>query len=274
MGACAEALIAHIWADGGQNKRRGRRAGGARGEQVQDPGSVSRSPFRTAAEVGMKDADRGSGSAEQGTSDHPAIPSDTRADTGADTGPPVAADPDAPLIARVALGDADACRAIVERHMGRTFALARRMLGNDHDAEDVVQETFLRVWRHAARWEPGRARFDTWLYRVTLNLCYDRLRRRREITMDTMPEVADPAPSVIDQHHAGDVVAAVERGMASLPVRQRTAIVLCHYQGLSNAEAAELLAVSVEALESLLARGRRSLKQLLADEAEALLGGF
>src|SRR5262245_32572564 len=75
-------------------------------------------------------------------------------------------DPDAELVLKVASGDQSACRELVARHLKSTFGLARRMLGNDHDAEDVVQETFLRVWRHAPRWEPGRARFETWLYRV------------------------------------------------------------------------------------------------------------
>ncbi len=183
-------------------------------------------------------------------------------------------DPDIELVLRVARGDQSACRELVARHLKSTFGLARRMLGNDHDAEDVAQETFMRVWRYAPRWEPGRARFETWLYRVTLNLCYDRLRRRREVTVDTMPEVPDPTPSVIDSHHDRDVAAAVERGLAALPERQRSALVLCHYQDLTNIEAAAALEISVEALESLLARGRRALKTLLAGDAADLLGGL
>ena len=181
-------------------------------------------------------------------------------------------DPDAELVARVAQGDQAACRELVQRHLKSTFSLARRMLGNEADAEDVAQETFLRAWRHAPRWEPGRARFETWLYRVTLNLCYDRLRRRREVTMEVMPEVTDPTPSVVEVHHRRDVAAAVQGALAALPERQRAALVLCHYQGLTNIQAAEALTVSVEALESLLARGRRALKAALADSAEDLLG--
>lgn len=181
-------------------------------------------------------------------------------------------DPDVPLLVRVGRGDAAACTLLVERHLPRTFGLARRMLGQDADAEDVVQETFLRVWQHAAGWKPGGARFETWLYRVTLNLCYDRLRRRREVTVDEVPEVADGAPSVIEAHAEREMAEAVEAAMNQLPERQRAALVLCHYQGLSNAEAAALLEVTVEALESLLARGRRTLKTLLADQAQSLLG--
>ena len=186
--------------------------------------------------------------------------------------PAVIDDPDAELVAKVAEGDQAACRELVLRHLRGTYSLARRMLGNDADAEEVAQETFLRAWRHAPRWQPGRARFETWLYRVTLNLCYDRLRRRREVTMEVMPEVTDPTPSVIETHHRREVAEAVQNALAALPERQRAALVLCHYQGLTNIQAAEALTISVDALESLLARGRRALKALLADRAADLLG--
>lgn len=180
-------------------------------------------------------------------------------------------DPDQPLLERLARGDERAYALLVTRHTGRMFGLARRMLGHDSDAEDVTQDAFLRVWRHAKAWKPGQARFETWLYRVTLNLCYDRLRRRRETTVETMPEVLDDTPSVLDAHASRDVAREVEAALAKLPERQRAALVLCHYQELSNAEAAALLEVTVEALESLLARGRRLLRQSLAGRAQALL---
>ena len=181
-------------------------------------------------------------------------------------------DPDQPLLERLGRGDERAYALLVNRHMGRMFGLARRMLGNESDAEDVTQEAFLRVWRHAKSWKPGQARFETWLYRVTLNLCYDRLRRRRETTVEEMPDVLDDGPSVIEAHASKDVVRAVEGALGRLPERQRAALVLCHYQEMSNAEAAALLDVTVEALESLLARGRRMLRSLLADSVNALLG--
>jgi len=181
------------------------------------------------------------------------------------------ADPDAPLVRRVAQGDENACRLLMKRHLGRIFGVARRMLGNDNDAEDVAQEVFIRIWRNAAKWEPGRARFETWIYRVTVNLCYDRLRRRKEVTVDEMPDVADSALSGVERHAERDIAHAMEAALASLPERQRLAIVLCHYQGLTNIEAAALLELTVEALESLLARGRRSLRALLRDQADGLL---
>ena len=130
---------------------------------------------------------------------------------------------------------------------------------------------FLRVWRHAGKWKPGGARFDTWMHRVAMNLCYDRLRRRRETPSDAVPEQVDESPSAFDATHAGDVAVRVEAALMALPERQRAAIALCHYQELSNIEAAEILEVSVDALESLLARGRRALRAALSSEVEELL---
>ena len=177
-------------------------------------------------------------------------------------------DPDEDLVRRAGAGEAAAVQALVARKLGRVLSLAERMLGDAAEAEDVAQETFIRVWRHAARWRSGTARFDTWLHRVTLNLCYDRLRRRREQPTADPPELPDPGPAPDRGLMAADVGRRVQAALAALPERQREAIVLCHYQELGNIEAAGLMAVSVEALESLLSRGRRALRGALADMAE------
>jgi len=103
---------------------------------------------------------------------------------------------------------------------------------------------------------------------VALNLCYDRLRRRRESTVAVMPDRPDEGPGPDRGLYAADVERRVAAAMQALPERQREAIVLCHYQEISNIEAAELMGVSVDALESLLARGRRALRATLADLAE------
>ncbi|MFC3070943.1 RNA polymerase sigma factor [Phenylobacterium soli] len=178
------------------------------------------------------------------------------------------ADPDEELLARVADGDPAAVRALVGRKLPRLMSLGQRMLGEAAEAEDMAQEAFLRVWKQAPRWKPGQARFDTWLHRVALNLCYDRLRKRREVVTDAPPETADPAPSAERGLEAQDTAAQVAAAMAKLPERQREAIVLCHYQELGNIEAAAVMGVSVEALESLLGRGRRALRASLADMVE------
>ena len=190
---------------------------------------------------------------------------------GQPTGEP-AEDPDLELVRRIGDGDARACALLVDRLLPKVLGLAGRMLGNRAEAEEVAQETFLRAWQQAGQWRPGEARFSTWLHRVTLNLCHDRLRRRRE----TVPDAIDQLPSLEAPPGTGlqrsAVTARVEAALARLPDRQRSAILLCHYQELGNIEAAEVLGISVEALESLLARGRRRLKELLAGEAADLIG--
>lgn len=178
-------------------------------------------------------------------------------------------DPDEELLSRVALGDPAATRALVARKLPRLLALAGRVLGNAPEAEDVAQEVFLRIWKQAPRWRPGAARFDTWLHRVALNLCYDRLRRRRELAFADPPEQTDDGPAPDRGLQAQDTGRRVARAIQALPDRQREAIVLCHYQELGNIEAAAILGVSVEALESLLGRGRRALRAALIDLKEA-----
>jgi RNA polymerase sigma-70 factor (ECF subfamily) len=176
-----------------------------------------------------------------------------------------AADPDDELVRRAGVGDAAAVQALVAKKLRRVLSLAERMLGDAAEAEDVAQETFYRVWRQAPRWRPGAARFDTWLHRVTLNLCYDRLRRRRERPTAEPPDMPDPGPGPDRGLHAADVGRRVRDALQALPPRQREAIVLCHYEEMGNIEAAGVMGVTVEALESLLSRGRRALRSALAD---------
>ncbi len=177
------------------------------------------------------------------------------------------ADPDEALVLLAGRGDQAAVRALVAGKLPRLLALARRMLGDSAEVEDVAQEAFIKAWRFAPRWRPGEAKFDTWLHRVALNLCYDRLRRRKRISGEPPPDQVDEGPAPDRGLYARDVGRRVGLALAALPDRQREAIVLCHYQELGNIEAADLMGVSVEALESLLSRGRRALRGALADLA-------
>lgn len=174
----------------------------------------------------------------------------------------MSADPDEELVRRVGAGDPAAVQTLVARKLPRVLALAVRMLGDAAEAEDVAQEAFLRIWRHASRWRRGNARFDSWIHRVTLNLCYDRLRRKCEWVTDVLPEMVDPA-ALPDAHPQEDAV-RVERALQGIAPRQREAIILVYYQEMSNIDAAATLEISVDALESLLSRGRRSLQAILA----------
>jgi RNA polymerase sigma-70 factor (ECF subfamily) len=180
---------------------------------------------------------------------------------------------DEELMLRVARGDRDACRVLVERHLARVVAFAARVLANPSEAEDVSQEAFARVWTSAATWQPGIARFTTWLHRVVLNLCLDRLARRREAPLEDAPEPADPAPSAARRLEEADVTRVVTREIEALPERQRTALALCHYQGMRNDEAADVMGITVEAVESLLSRARRTLRDRLRPVAGDLLEG-
>ncbi|RMF38747.1 MAG: RNA polymerase sigma factor [Alphaproteobacteria bacterium] len=170
------------------------------------------------------------------------------------------------LLARYAGGDLEAARMLMDRHAGRCLSLARRMLRDETEAEDIAQEAMLRLWKIAPDWRSGEAKVSTWLYRVTSNLCTDRLRRARRqmVDLDQTAEPADDGPSVQARMEAGERVAALHQAIAALPERQRLAVQLRHLDEMSNIEIAEIMGTSVEAVESLLARARRALAAALA----------
>jgi RNA polymerase sigma-70 factor (ECF subfamily) len=179
-------------------------------------------------------------------------------------------DPDAALLARYAEDDPAAARLLAARLMPRIHAHAARVLADRAEAEDVVQEAMLRLWRIAPDWQTGTAKVSTWLYRVTANLCTDRLRKRRSIGLDQIDEPADPASSAASvlQNRARED--ALHRALATLPDRQRQAVVLRHIEGLANPEIAVILDIGVEAVESLTARGKRALVKALSGQRNAL----
>jgi RNA polymerase sigma-70 factor (ECF subfamily) len=183
-------------------------------------------------------------------------------------------DPDEDLLVRIGAGDAGAAASLVRRHLSRILALSRRMLSDPTEAEDVSQEVFLKVWRQAPLWRPGQAKFETWIYRVALNLCLDRLRRRRRNMGEVSPDLADPTASATRPLEDAERRGRVQVALARLPERQRAALILCYYDECSNIEASRHLGVSVEALESLLARARRGLKRELAAERGELMGAL
>lgn len=176
---------------------------------------------------------------------------------------------DLDLLARYAAGDQSAARALTFRHAPRLLTLARRMLADAAEAEDIAQETLLRLWKIAPEWR-DEAKLSTWLHRVASNLCVDRLRRRRERALDDAAEPPDEAATPLEGIATRERAGALEAALGHLPERQRVAIVLRHIEERSNIEIAELLGLSVEAVESLLARGRRSLAERLLPRREEL----
>jgi len=166
-------------------------------------------------------------------------------------------------MARVAAHDRDAFTRLLDRHLAPLQRFLLRLTGNAADADELSQEAMLRVWHHARRWQPGRVKFSTWLYRIARNLAIDRFRRQRDSDADALDALADQALDAFAQLEEARRASQLRRAVAALPERQRSALSLCHFDGFSNQEAAAVLEVSVDALESLLARARRTLRTTL-----------
>jgi RNA polymerase sigma-70 factor (ECF subfamily) len=175
------------------------------------------------------------------------------------------------LLVLFANGDPAAARALTLRLTPRAYGHAMRLLGNPAEAEDVAQEALLRLWRIAPEWRQGEAKVTTWLYRVVANLCIDRLRRSgRGVALDAVPEPEDDARGPDEQLQEAARADALQEALNRLPGRQRQAVVLRHIEGLANAEIAEVMEISVEAVESLIARGKRKLSAALGARREEL----
>ncbi|MCT8159582.1 RNA polymerase sigma factor [Pseudoruegeria sp. SHC-113] len=177
---------------------------------------------------------------------------------------------DEALLVLYANGDRAAARALTVRLTPRVLGYAARVLSDPAEAEDVAQEAMLRLWRIAPEWRQGEAKVSTWLYRVVANLCTDRLRKRRAGSLDEAEEPQDEAPGAEERLQQAARAHALNAALARLPERQRQAVVLRHLEGLANPEIAEVLEISVEAVESLTARGKRALAEALAAQREAL----
>jgi RNA polymerase sigma-70 factor, ECF subfamily len=175
------------------------------------------------------------------------------------------------LVARSANGDVSAFRTLTERHLGSVAGIARRMLRDDAEAEDVAQETFLKLWRAGTTLEIGAAGVKPWLRRVVSNLCIDRVRGRKRLTVvEELPEQAE-APRQQAALEDRDLQRRVDVALKKLPERQRLALTLFHYEGLSQIEVGVEMGISDEAVESLLSRARRQLKADLQSEWQAML---
>ena len=179
--------------------------------------------------------------------------------------------PDVALLLAYANGEPNAAQLLSQRLLPRVYGQALRMLSDRAEAEDVAQEAMIRLWKIAPDWRQGEAQISTWLYRVVANLCTDRLRKRRgNIGLDQVAEAADDAPSVTAQMQQNSRTVALRQALAQLPDRQAQAVSLRHLEGLSNPEIAEIMDISVTSVESLTARGKRALADMLAKRRDAL----
>jgi RNA polymerase sigma-70 factor (ECF subfamily) len=188
---------------------------------------------------------------------------DSTPEAEAETEAEIVIDEDTELLDRLATGDEAAFRLLVERHIDRAYAIALRIVGNAADAEDVVQDTMLKVWTHRGRWQHGRAKFSTWLYRVVSNRCIDLRRKPRNEDVEAVPEVADPQPDASSMIERNELRDLLEGAMQRLPEQQRLAVILSYHENMSNGEIAEVMDTTVAAVESLLKRGRQQLRELL-----------
>jgi RNA polymerase sigma-70 factor (ECF subfamily) len=170
-------------------------------------------------------------------------------------------EPDESLMTRVAQGDQRAFRILMGRHMGLAIRVAQRVVGDAAEADDIGQEAFLRVWSRASSYDPSVARFTTWLYRVVLNLSLDRVRKPAHAPIDDATEVRSDGPEPLALMIENERRRMISMAVATLPERQRAAIVLFHMEGLSGRDAARSMNVTEKAFEALLVRGRSAIRR-------------
>ena len=171
----------------------------------------------------------------------------------------------------ISAGDPETFRLVVARHLPHLLATARRILRDDAEAEDVAQEALVRLWRSSKTLELGPGGLKPWLRRVVSNLCIDRIRAGRRVSVVAdVPERIEPASQLrsIDER---ELASRVDEAIKTLPERQRMALTFFHYEGLSQIEVGAMLGISDEAVESLLARARRAMKAALKNEWQSLL---
>lgn len=173
-------------------------------------------------------------------------------------------DPDNDLLPALRNGQEKALAELMDRHLKTVAAIGFYMLGDAHLAEDVAQSTFLKLWKMIPNWTPGQATLLTWMRRVATNDCLDRLRKKRPIYSDNLPELMDTAPSALESLETSDRVDCVKRALSQLSDNQRAAITLSYYQGVSQKEGAEIMGQNIKAYESLLSRAKKNLRTALS----------
>ncbi|MCB1783640.1 MAG: sigma-70 family RNA polymerase sigma factor [Alphaproteobacteria bacterium] len=172
---------------------------------------------------------------------------------------------DESLMTLVQSGDREAFAVLVRRHNAMFYAAAWRMCSNRDEAEEIVQDAFLKLWKNPQSWDGERGvKFTTWFYRVVTNQALDYMRKRKPVQGgEILDYLEDATPGQQEEMEAREERVALETAVQALPERQRVALNLCFYEGLSNREAADVMGVGVKALESLLMRAKAGLKEAL-----------
>ena len=168
------------------------------------------------------------------------------------------------LMTRVAKGDHLAFSILVRRHTKKFHSLAYRTLVIKEDADDIVQEAFLSLWNKPDVWKPEQqTKFTTWFYKVIVNKCRDTNKKKKTLQINETFDIEDTCKNVDVLLEEDQQQRLVEKAIAALPEQQRIALNLCFYQGVSNQEAAEIMGLKLKALQSLLMRGKLSLKKII-----------
>ncbi len=178
------------------------------------------------------------------------------------------------LMSQIAKGNSDAFQTVIDEHMLPVYHFAYSILRDASTAEDITQETCVKLWNHAKNWTPN-GKIRSWLFRIAHNLCIDEIRKRKpHADIDVFADsIADDAHDATHNIHESQISKTIKDALFSLPVRQRTALMLVHYSDCSNREAADTMDISIDAIESLLSRGRKSLKEKLNNHKDKLWEG-
>jgi RNA polymerase sigma-70 factor (ECF subfamily) len=169
---------------------------------------------------------------------------------------------DEELLGLIFDGSRDAFGVLVRRHTDRFYRLAYRYVQSRETAEDIVQDAFLKLWEDPGKWQAGKkTKFTTWFYRVVVNLCLDWQKKKRPVTSDINEELPDERQTPDEALIGAQEQKELEKQIASLPERQRTALNLCFGAGLSNQEAADVMGLRLKALQSLIMRAKQTLKE-------------
>ncbi len=172
---------------------------------------------------------------------------------------------DSDLMAEIRQASHEAYSCLVRRHADRYYRLAYRFLRERAEAEDIVQHVFLRLWEKPEMWDPRKnTQFTTWLHRVVVNACLDKLKKRNFKT-EVTDEIPDRSPGQDKQLEQVEQQRILEREISALPERQRTALNLCFYEGLSNQEAANVMGLQLKALQSLVMRAKVTLRERMGE---------
>lgn len=177
-------------------------------------------------------------------------------------------DTDESLMRAMKGGSHQAFSILVRRHTDRFFKTAYRLCGQVQEAEDMVQDAFLKIWNNPFVWKEEKgAKFTTWFYRILINQNIDRVRTKKPVGVDDayLHSFADERSTPETALFLTQEQRMVERALANLPERQKAAVTLCFYEGLSNSEAAQVMGVKTKALESLLMRAKAGIKEFISN---------